>query len=81
MTAAPSSAQRVSRKDFLTTIRAVGGLALLGWTPARAVRVSHSSCPHVSGKTIRWIVPFSPGGGYDIYSRLIEQFYEERLGA
>ena len=81
MIAAPSSSQRVSRKDFLNTIHAVGGLALVGWTPGGAARVSRLSCPHVEGKNIRWIVPFTPGGGYDIYSRLIEPFYEERLGA
>ncbi len=34
-----------------------------------------------SGKTVRWIIPNAPGGGYDMYSRLIEPFYEAALGA
>lgn len=32
-------------------------------------------------KTIRWIVPSSPGGGYDTYSRLIAPYYEKYTGA
>jgi tripartite-type tricarboxylate transporter receptor subunit TctC len=39
------------------------------------------SCPGVAGKKMRWVVPFSPGGGYDAFSRLIEPFYEKRIGA
>ncbi len=38
-------------------------------------------CAPILGETVRWIVPFSAGGGYDIYSRLLEPFYEETLGA
>lgn len=33
------------------------------------------------GKTIRWIIPYRPGGGYDEYSRLIEPFFEKYTGA
>jgi tripartite-type tricarboxylate transporter receptor subunit TctC len=33
------------------------------------------------GRTLRWIVPSAPGGGFDTYSRLIEPFYERALGA
>ena len=38
-------------------------------------------CPELAGETITWIVPFGPGGGYDIYSRLIEPHLEAALGA
>ena len=34
-----------------------------------------------AGETVRWIVPSSPGGGYDAYSRLIAPFYEKYTGA
>lgn len=39
------------------------------------------ACGELVGQTIRWIVPFSAGGGYDVYSRLLKPFYEESLGA
>ncbi len=35
----------------------------------------------MAGETIRWIVPSSPGGGYDVYSRLIEPVLERATGA
>lgn len=40
-----------------------------------------SGGPCFDGGTVRWIVPFSPGGGYDVYSRLLEPFYEQAIGA
>ena len=39
------------------------------------------ACPGLAGERVRWIVPYSPGGGYDVYSRLLEPFYEEAIGA
>lgn len=33
------------------------------------------------GNTINWIVPYSPGGGYDEYSRLIIPYFEKYTGA
>lgn len=33
------------------------------------------------GKNIRWIVPYSTGGGYDKYTRLIAPFFEKHTGA
>ncbi|MFD0979807.1 tripartite tricarboxylate transporter substrate-binding protein [Tropicimonas aquimaris] len=38
-------------------------------------------CSALEGETIRWIVPYSAGGGYDTYSRLIEPVLERHLGA
>ncbi len=40
-----------------------------------------ASCPGLAGQTIRWVVPYTPGGGYDVYSRIIEPHYERALGA
>jgi tripartite-type tricarboxylate transporter receptor subunit TctC len=40
-----------------------------------------SRCFSSANATIRWIVPFPPGGGYDIYSRLLTPFYQRRVGA
>lgn len=33
------------------------------------------------GKSIRWIIPYSPGGGYDEYARLISPYLEKYTGA
>jgi len=38
-------------------------------------------CPGVAGETISWIVPYSPGGGYDVLSRILEPFLEKAIGA
>jgi tripartite-type tricarboxylate transporter receptor subunit TctC len=33
------------------------------------------------GRNIRWIIPYSPGGGYDEYGRLIAPYLEKYTGA
>ncbi len=38
-------------------------------------------CTHVSEKTITFIVPNSPGGGYDMYARLMEPHLEDNLNS
>ncbi len=43
--------------------------------------VATTPCPGLDGQTVRWIVPYTPGGGYDVQSRLLEPFYEEAIGA
>jgi tripartite-type tricarboxylate transporter receptor subunit TctC len=35
----------------------------------------------LKGKTIRFVVGFGVGGGYDIYSRMLAPYFEKRLGA
>ena len=45
------------------------------------VAAAAPACPELAGETITWIVPFGAGGGYDIYSRLIEPHLEAALGA
>ena len=61
-----------TRRSFL---RSVGLTAVGAILPARAAGKP------LAGKTIRWIVPFSPGGGYDVYTRLIQPFFEKETGA
>lgn len=36
-------------------------------------------CSPLEGAVLRWIVPSTPGGGYDAYSRLIQPFLERKL--
>jgi len=38
-----------------------------------------ADCPQLGGHPIRWIVPNPPGGGHDLYSRLLQPFLEQRL--
>ncbi len=59
----------------------VMGCSEQGGGSSRLADGPSEGCPGVAGETIRWIVPFSPGGGYDVYSRLLEPFYEEAIGA
>ncbi len=40
-----------------------------------------TGCPGLAGETISWIVPYTPGGGYDVMSRLLEPFLEKAIGA
>ena len=63
-------------------------IALAGSLSMAAVISSHAQAEDMSaaenfyrGKTISWIVPYSPGGGYDEYSRLIIPYFEQYTGA
>jgi tripartite-type tricarboxylate transporter receptor subunit TctC len=48
---------------------------------APGIDASSLPCAGVAGETIRWIVPFSPGGGHDMDSRLLEPYLEDAIGA
>lgn len=56
------------------------GCSLLMLFQATAASATEN-CKLLAGKTIRWIVPTKPGGGYDAYSRLIQPFLERQLDA
>jgi tripartite-type tricarboxylate transporter receptor subunit TctC len=43
--------------------------------------VGSDACAALAGETVRFIVPYSAGGGYDVYARLLTPFYEDALGA
>ncbi|MBL6617219.1 MAG: tripartite tricarboxylate transporter substrate binding protein, partial [Reyranella sp.] len=58
------------RREFLGT--AAGAGAALAAMPARA-----QAFP---SKPIRWIVPFAPGGNYDVTSRIVGEAMGRRLG-
>lgn len=36
---------------------------------------------YYDGRNIRWIIPYSPGGGYDEYARLVSPYLEKYTGA
>jgi len=54
---------------------AVAALAVSG-----GARAAEDPCDALAGETIRWIVPFGPGG-YDAYSRILAPFLATRLDA
>lgn len=70
----------ISRRSFL---RNVGGLsvgaAILAPYAGKGFAARKGCFP--GGTTVRWIVPYSPGGGYNVYSRMIEPFVEDEIGA
>jgi tripartite-type tricarboxylate transporter receptor subunit TctC len=49
--------------------------------PAAAEQAAGGGCAELEGQTITLVVPFSPGGGYDSYARMIAPFLGEELGA
>ncbi len=57
---------------------AAGSLA-----PGRAALTAAewARCQELNGARIRWLIGWSAGGGYDVYSRLLEPTLEARLGA
>ncbi|NNE37751.1 MAG: hypothetical protein HKN08_05550, partial [Gammaproteobacteria bacterium] len=42
---------------------------------------TNAAAAFYDGKVIKWIIPYSPGGGYDEYVRLIAPFMEKYTGA
>ena len=62
----------LNRRTLLTGVAALSGTALLGARPAAA-----QSYPQ---RTLRLIVPYAPGGGTDVFSRLLAQRIERELG-
>src|SRR6478672_7362851 len=70
----------IGRRVLLKGLGAAVGAALFPSSGCnRSLR--RRGCPQVAGRQLRWLVPFPPGGGYDIYSRMIQPFYQEKLGA
>ncbi|MBX2838355.1 MAG: hypothetical protein KTR35_15975 [Gammaproteobacteria bacterium] len=43
--------------------------------------IAQSAADFYKDKSIKWIVPYKPGGGYDEYSRLLAPYMEKYSGA
>lgn len=54
------------------------GLGLVGHS---AQTQAETAQEFYEGKTIRWIIPYRPGGGFDAYSRLIAPYFETCTGS
>ncbi|HEY4133914.1 MAG TPA: tripartite tricarboxylate transporter substrate binding protein [Alphaproteobacteria bacterium] len=58
----------------ISALAMIGGLAA---SPAQAADVASL----YKGKTVRIVVGFGPGGGYDAYARMIAPYLEKEIGA
>lgn len=61
-------------------LAAVGGIAVAAMLASQPVAAQDAD-DYYKGKTIRFIVGFGAGGGYDTYSRLLAPYLERELGA
>jgi tripartite-type tricarboxylate transporter receptor subunit TctC len=50
-------------------------------TPASPAAAQESEQAFFSGKTVRFVVGFGPGGGYDSYARMLAPYLSKALGA
>jgi tripartite-type tricarboxylate transporter receptor subunit TctC len=60
-----------------TLLAAVSTLTLLAIAPSRAA----DEGAWIKGQTVRLVVGYSPGGGYDTYARMLAAHFEKRTGA
>lgn len=59
--------------------RIFSALIVIGFSVAFRISAASSQEPFYKGKTIRIIVGFSPGGGYDTYARVIARHFSKYL--
>ena len=62
-------------------LSALAGLLILGCLAAEPVRAEPADFAYYKGKTVRIIVGFSAGGGFDLYARMIAPYIGKALGA
>src|SRR5690606_25964084 len=63
----------------MTLLKAAGGIAAAALM--LAAPAASASNDYYKGKTIRIVVGFGVGGGYDAYARMLAPHFAERLGA
>jgi tripartite-type tricarboxylate transporter receptor subunit TctC len=67
--------QHISRKSLFVTVAALASVALAG--PAAA---QEDAAAFYQGKTVRIMVGYGPGGGYDVYARMVAPYFAKALG-
>jgi tripartite-type tricarboxylate transporter receptor subunit TctC len=73
----PMYSARKSANHTSLGLMALPILAALLASPAAA----QEACSFFKGKTVELVVPFSPGGGFDIYGRMVAKHFGPELGA
>ena len=72
---------KVSRRGFLKYVGLVSGGAMAQAATASSCWGLNLPCQVMRSQKLRWIVPYSPGGGFDVYSRLIAPQLAAKIGA
>lgn len=78
---------KISRKDlpvqrFAMRLAALAVIFVTACQPAEEEGPpKEGAAAFYDGRVIKWIVPYSPGGGYDEYGRLIAPYLEKYTGA
>ncbi|MCA9736532.1 MAG: hypothetical protein KC645_02810 [Gemmatimonadetes bacterium] len=76
-----------TRREALALLAGASGALALAPRVMEAAAEAHGSdrtgrqCPTLRGRRLSWLVGWSPGGGYDLYSRLLERPLERTLEA
>src|SRR5215207_6027054 len=71
----------------MSRIKTLGkGIFALGFmlalaAPAASAAAQDSEQAYFAGKTVRFVVGFGPGGGYDAYARMLAPYLSKVLGA
>ena len=68
-----------SRRSFCGGLAGAAAVSCYAEVTARAALSAADACAALAGKTVRWIVPYAAGGGFDAYSRMLEPFLETAL--
>jgi putative tricarboxylic transport membrane protein len=71
----------MSRIEMLRTGGFVLGVMLALAAPVSSAAAQDSEHAFFSGKTVRFVVGFGPGGGYDSYARMLAPYLSKTLGA
>ena len=66
-----------SRRDV---VKSLTGGAMLGFAP-QAAKAAGAAAEFYKGKTVRILVGSPPGGGYDLYARMLLPHFAQKLGA
>lgn len=69
------------RGRLIALILAAVGLTACGPATEQDGPPKEGAAAYYDGRVIKWIIPYSPGGGYDEYGRLIAPYLEKYTGA
>ena len=72
--------RRIGRARSVTALALLAAVSALALAPATQLRAADEGV-WLKGQTVRFVVGYSPGGGYDTYARMLAPHFEKRTGA